>query len=83
MIRLAQSWVASGERFVQVALHSCALLPGATPFVRSQDDRSRFLDDLDRFFDFCTGSGFRYATLQEVAAVFGARETPRRPRTIV
>ncbi|HET9948989.1 MAG TPA: hypothetical protein VFQ22_08715 [Longimicrobiales bacterium] len=75
MIRLAQAWVASGERFVHVALHSSTLLPGATPFVRSDRDRRAFLATLDAFFRYCRSAGFTFVTLSEAGAPFTRPES--------
>ena len=65
MIRLADTWVSSGESFLQLTFHSCTLLPGATPFVRTPDDRSRLLGSVDDFLRYCHRSGFAFRTLSE------------------
>ena len=65
MIRLAEAWVSSGESFLQLTFHSATLLPGATPFVRTELDRSRFLSSVDDFLRYCHGSGFAFQTLSE------------------
>ena len=65
MIRLAEAWVSSGESFLQLTFHSSTLLPGATPFVRTAEDRSRFLSSVDDFLRYCHGSGFVFRTLSE------------------
>lgn len=67
MVRLAAACVASGQSFLQLTFHSCTLLPGATPFVRSERDRARFMGSVDRFLSYCAASGFRFKTLAEAA----------------
>lgn len=65
LVQLAEAWVAGGERFLQLTFHSCALLPGATPFVRDRRERQRLLGALDQFLRYCAESGFRFSTLAE------------------
>ena len=50
-----------------MSLHSTTLLPGATPFVRTDEDRRRLLDGIDAFLEHCRGRGFRFGTLSEAA----------------
>ncbi|HSM59405.1 MAG TPA: hypothetical protein VK849_01355 [Longimicrobiales bacterium] len=72
MIKLARGWLASGERVLALTLHSAALLPGATPFVRSVDDRKRLLRSMETFLRYCADSGYRFRTLGETGrAVLG------------
>lgn len=65
MIRLAESCIRAGQTCLQVTFHSSALLPGATPFVRTEDDRREFFGRLDRFLSYCKRSGFEFLTLSE------------------
>ena len=65
MIKLSQAWVSSGQSFLQMTFHSCALLPAATPFVRNKHDRTRFLRSIDEFLSYCSQSGFVFRTLSE------------------
>lgn len=65
MIRLAEAWVSSGETFLHLTFHSCTLLAGATPFVRTASERSRFLRSIDDFMRYCQTSGFTFQTLSE------------------
>lgn len=52
-IRLVRALLADGWPPVfSYTYHSPSLAPGNTPYVRTAKDRQRFLDDLDRFFDF-------------------------------
>jgi len=67
MVRVAENWVASGESFLHATFHSCALLPGMTPFVRTEADRTAFLEALGEFLAFCKSAGFGFKTLTEAA----------------
>jgi hypothetical protein len=73
MIRLAESCVAAGQTYLQATFHSSALLPGATPFVRTEDDRKDFLARLDLFLGYCARSGFEFLTLSETEQRLFAR----------
>ena len=74
MRALTQALLAGGHRTFVLSFHSPSLDPGHTPYVRTQQDLVRFLDEMERFFDFffgeCRGLGstpaaFR-ATLEHV-----------------
>lgn len=60
MIRLTRSALARGNPFFMLTYHSSSLLPRATRYVQTKEDRQAFLDTLDRFFSFffetCGGS---------------------------
>jgi hypothetical protein len=66
MIRLAQTNLRAGEPVLGLTFHSCTLLPGATPFVRDRDDRSRFLDAIESILRFCAEARLQFRTLAEV-----------------
>jgi hypothetical protein len=51
-IRLARSLYEQGCRVFSFTYHSPSLVPGMTPYVRSGQELSRFLDTMDRFFSF-------------------------------
>jgi hypothetical protein len=65
MIRLADACLAAGQTYLQATFHSGALLPGATPFVRTPSDRREFLARLEGFLSYCARSGFDFLTLSE------------------
>ena len=46
---------ARGQRIFVMSYHTSSLLLGKTPFVRTQDDRARFLDWIEQFTDFFMG----------------------------
>lgn len=51
-LRLARSLHDQGCRIFSFTYHSPSLVPGMTPYVRSQQQLSQFLDTMDRFFTF-------------------------------
>jgi hypothetical protein len=75
MVRLADSMIRSGSTFLQLTFHSCTLLPGATPFVRTEGDRTRLLRDIDELLAHCHGLGCTFRTLREVPAAIGIDRT--------
>lgn len=50
--RLTLALSARGLRTFTFSLHSPSVLPGCTPYVRSADDREKFLDTCRRYFQF-------------------------------
>jgi hypothetical protein len=68
MIRLAEACLRSGESVLGLTFHSCTLLPGATPFVRDEADRRRFLGAIEQVLRFCAESGLAFRTAGEVGA---------------
>jgi hypothetical protein len=51
-IRLARSLYRQGCRIFSLTYHSPSLVPGMTPYVRSERDLTQFLRTMDRFFTF-------------------------------
>ena len=51
-IRLTTALLKDGVTIFNYAYHSPSLEPGHTPYVLSERDLSRFLDSMDRYFDF-------------------------------
>jgi hypothetical protein len=68
MRRLCLALLRSGEPVLGLTFHSCTLLPGATPFVRDEQDRQRFLGWIEDVLRYASESGFTFATLGEVGA---------------
>lgn len=66
MVRLVDAMVRSGADFIQMTFHSCTLLPGATPFVRDEADRRRFLASIGTVLGHCRRSGYHFDTLAGV-----------------
>lgn len=63
--------------YTSMTFHSCTLLPGATPFVRDEQDRRAFLERIETFLAFCRDEGFEMRTLSEAARDLGL--DPLRP----
>ena len=64
----SNAWLASGMGpFLQITFHSCTLLPGSTPFVRNQHDRSDFLGAIDQLLGHLSSLGCRFETLREAS----------------
>jgi len=49
MTRQVKKAIADGSRLFMLTYHSSSLLPGATPYVRTDRDKTDFLNALDRF----------------------------------
>ncbi len=67
MIRLAKTLTRSGLQVLDMTFHSPSLLPGGTPFVRSEADKRRLLERIEGFLEFCREQGFQFCTASEVA----------------
>ena len=52
MRRLTIALLADGVRIFVFSFHSPSVMPGGTPYVRNEDDLSRFLAKCRRYFDF-------------------------------
>lgn len=50
--RITRTLLASGVRTFTFALHSPSVLPGCTPYVRTESDKRAFLDACRRYFEF-------------------------------
>lgn len=49
---LVRAMLARGLRTFTLTYHSTSLVPGSTPYVRTLEDRERFLEWLEEFYDF-------------------------------
>jgi glycosyltransferase involved in cell wall biosynthesis len=74
--RLTRHMLAEGHRAFVLTYHSPSLVPGNTPYVRTQEDLVRFLAWLDEFYAFFTGEAggrcgswrdLRYGAVAETA----------------
>lgn len=74
MIALADNLVKHDVGVLGMTFHSCTLLAGATPFVRSVEDRVAFQDRIEAFLAHCRDLGWSFATVGEVGASVGAVE---------
>lgn len=68
MVSLVDACVRAGHPFMQMTFHSCTLLPGATPFVQSEQDQADFLSAIDNVLEYVAEKGYRFSTLGEVGA---------------
>jgi hypothetical protein len=57
LLRLTRHALGRGEPFLVLSFHSPSLLPGCTPYVRSEADRARFLATLDGYLRRVLGTG--------------------------
>lgn len=80
MVALTDACLRSGEPVLGFTFHSCTLLPGATPFVRSEDDRKRFLGSIVTALRHCAESGVRFTTLSEAGELLFPGMITRRDR---
>jgi hypothetical protein len=80
MIRQTRAGIAAGKRLFMLTYHSSSLLPGCTPYVRSEADRRAFLGVLEGYCSyFMTTLGGRPGTLAQTAAeLTGASSGPVR-----
>jgi hypothetical protein len=76
MIRLARALWSRGTKVLNMYFHSPTLLPGATPFVRTEGDALGFVERIERFLEFARSAGVRPVTLSELSdATLGAVRT--------
>lgn len=74
-IRLTKVLLAQGVRTFTWSLHSTSLAPGNTPYVKSAEQLTTFLDAFRRYFDFFFGElGGRPTSPSELREEFLARE---------
>jgi hypothetical protein len=70
--RLVRSLLGSGLRIFTFAFHSPSVVPGHTPYVRTESDLARFLGRCREFFDFFLGeTGGRASTPLEIKRQLG------------
>lgn len=76
-IRLARSLYDQGCRIFSFTYHSPSLVPGMTPYVRSERQLAAFLHTMDRFFEFFREElGGRPSEPREVYALLRERRIP-------
>ena len=69
MLRLTRALLRRGERLFMLTLHSSSMLPGATDYVRNDEDRTAFLNRMDEYLRvFHERFGGRSALVSDVAA---------------
>ena len=82
-IRLVRALVRRGHKVFSYTYHSSTLLPGATGYVKTEDDRRRFLEQMDGFFRFffddLRGRTLSVAAFRDRCAGKGAAERTGAP----
>ncbi|MBR0651032.1 hypothetical protein GXW78_15270 [Roseomonas terrae] len=66
MGRLARGLIARGERVLGLSFHSSSMLPGANPYVRTEDDLRGFLERLAGALDMLAGLGVRFVEMGSI-----------------
>ncbi len=67
LCRLTRALLQRGQRVFCLTYHSSSLLPGSTPYVASEAQRTVFLESLERYLEtFVGGHGFEPTTLQRL-----------------
>jgi hypothetical protein len=75
MIRQTRSALRAGTRLFMLTYHSSSLLPGATAYVRTNEERSAFLATLDGYLQFFLQEiGGRADTVRRIASELAPRE---------
>lgn len=65
MVRLAKRFVANGHGILNMSFHSTTLLPGKSPFVKTAEDRERFLGEIEVFLHYAREEGLEFIPLRE------------------
>lgn len=63
MVLLSKNFIQLGHTFLNMSFHSTSLLPGATPFVRNEEEFKQFLDNIDAFLKFALQQGMNFLPL--------------------
>lgn len=64
--RAIDSAIEMGVRLINISFHSPSLVPGHTPYVRSNSDLDQFYRWFDHIFDHCARAGIRAASLSQI-----------------
>lgn len=65
MVRLAKRFVNSGHQHLNMSFHSTSLLPGKSPFVKTEDDLKIFLNKIEIFLKYAAENDFDFLPLAE------------------
>ncbi|MEX0842954.1 MAG: hypothetical protein WD960_10650 [Gemmatimonadota bacterium] len=77
LIALARARVNAGASFLNFTFHSPTLVPGLTPFARTDKDVDNFLSRIERFFEFARDEGFQCQPLTRGPEALNMRDQPR------
>ncbi len=69
MINLSRVMMGKGYRFLNMSFHSTSLLPGKSPFVKTDQDLVLFLDKIDRYLKFALSENIKCIKLSAVHEV--------------
>ncbi len=67
MIRLAEGFVSSGHRHLNMCFHSNSLVPGLNPFIRNDSELTIFLRRIRDFLEYAVTNGWEFAPLPAAA----------------
>jgi len=65
MVKLAKTALARGCSFLNMTLHSTALLPGKSPYVQTEADLEKFLGKIEMLLKFAAREGVIFSRLSE------------------
>lgn len=68
MISLARTWLHRDCTHLNMSFHSTALLPGSSPFVRTEADLDSFLHNVERVLEFARRERCVFSRLSDVVA---------------
>ena len=63
MIKLINVFVQKGHSILNFTLHSTSLLPGKSPYIRSEEDYYHFIKKIEIVLAYCNHRNFRFTKL--------------------
>lgn len=69
MCLLVKNCIKNKYRFINMTLHSTSLLPGYSPFVRTNNDRNELLKRIQDVLAFIMSQGIKSITLKEIPGI--------------
>lgn len=66
MVALAKTCLLRGCSHLNMSFHSTTLLPGKSPFVRTQEDLNAFLESIEQVLKFAAANGLVFSALSDV-----------------
>lgn len=55
---------------LNMMFHSTEVMPGKSPYIKSQDDQANFLDRIEGYFKYCRDRRINFSNLTEIGEVF-------------
>jgi hypothetical protein len=65
LIRLTESFIEEEHSFLNMSFHSTSLLPGRSPFVKTEADLSNFLNRIETFLKYSVSKGYLFSRISE------------------